>query len=78
MFKMRRWIPDAYVLHITMYKMHVSLCSYCTIGIHKTLTGTYEGGYPYVFEMCYYRTMDTVIYFAANYYIYIYIYIYKR
>ena len=27
MFKMRCWIPNAYILDITMYKMHVSLCS---------------------------------------------------
>jgi len=33
MFKMRCWIPKAYILHITMYKMHVSLCSYCTVRI---------------------------------------------
>ena len=37
----------------------------------KTLTGTYVGGYTYVFEVCCYRTLDIVIY------IYIYIYIYK-
>jgi len=42
--------------------MHVSLCSYCTIRIRisKTLTGTYEGGYTYVFEMCCYRTLDII------------------
>jgi len=28
--------------------------------IPKCLTGTYEGGYTYVFEMCCYRTMDIV------------------
>ena len=33
MFKMRCGIPNAYILYITMYKMHVSLCSYCTIRI---------------------------------------------
>ena len=35
-----------------MYKMHVSLCPYCTIRIliSKTLTGAYEGGYMYVLE----------------------------
>ena len=69
MFKLRCGIPNAYILGITMYKMHVSFCSYCTIRIliSKTLTGTYEGGYTYVFEMCCYRTLDIVIY------IYIYI-----
>ena len=58
MFKMRRGTPNAYILDITMYKMHVSLCSYYTIGIliSKTLTGTYEGGYTYVFEMYCCRT----------------------
>ena len=68
---MRCGIPNANILDITMYKMHVSLCSYYTIRIliSKTLTGTYEGGYTYVFEMCCYRTLDLVIY------IYIYIYI---
>jgi len=30
MFKMRCGIPNAYILDITMYKMHVSLCYYCT------------------------------------------------
>ena len=33
MFKMRCWIPNAYILDITVYKMHVSLCSYYTIRI---------------------------------------------
>ena len=68
MFKMRCGIANAYILDVTMYKLHVSLCSYYTIRIliSKTLTGTYEGGYTYVFEMCCYRTLD----------IYIYIYIY--
>jgi len=49
--------------------MHVSFCSYCTIRIRtsKTLTGTYEGGYTYVFEMCYYRALDFLIYIVANY-----------
>jgi len=49
MFKLRCGIPNAYILDITMYKMHVSLCSYCTIRIliSKTLTVTYEGGYTY-------------------------------
>jgi len=69
MSKMRCVIPNAYILDITMYKMHVSLCSYCTITIliSKTLTGTYEGGYMFVFEMCCYRTLDIVIYIVANY-----------
>ena len=51
MFKMRCGIPDAYILDITMYKMHVSLCSYCTIRIRtsKTLTSTYEVGYTCVY-----------------------------
>ena len=40
--------------------MHVSLCSYYTIRI-LVLTGTYEGGYTYVFEMCCYRTLDIII-----------------
>jgi hypothetical protein len=45
MFKMRCWIPNAYILDIAMYKMDVSLCSYYTIRIFisKTLTGTCEG-----------------------------------
>ena len=30
MFKMRCGIPNAYILDITMYKLHVSLCAYCT------------------------------------------------
>ena len=39
MFKIRCAIPNAYILDITMYKMHVSFCSYCTIRIpiSKTL-----------------------------------------
>ena len=42
---MRCGIPNAYILDITMCKMHVSLCSYCTVRllISKSLTGTYEG-----------------------------------
>ena len=50
MFKMRCAIPNVYILDVTTYKMHVSFCSYCTIGIpiSKTLTGTYERGYMYV------------------------------
>jgi len=68
---MRCGIPNAYILDVTMYEMHVSLCSYCTIRIliSKTLTGTYEGGYTYVFEMCFYRTLDIVP--VVNYKIYI-------
>ena len=58
---MRCGIPNAYILDITVYKMHVSLCSYCTIRIliSNTLTGTCVGGYTYVFEMCCYRTLNT-------------------
>ena len=43
MFKIRCGIPNAYILDITMYKMHVSLCSYCTIRIliSKTLGPTF-------------------------------------
>jgi len=69
MFKMRCGIPNAYILDITMYKMHVLLCLYYTIRIliSKTLSRTYEGGYTYVFEMCCYRTLDIVIYIVANY-----------
>jgi len=50
MSKMRCGIQNAYILDKTMYKMHVSLCSYYTIRIliSKTLTGKYEGGYVYV------------------------------
>ena len=61
-----------------MYKMHVSLCSYYTIRIliSITLTGTYEEGYTYVFEISCYRILDIVIY------IYILLlvtkYVYKR
>jgi len=49
--------------------MHVSLCYYYTnwILIYKTLSGTYEGGYMYVYEMCCYRTLYIVIYVVANY-----------
>ena len=69
MFKMHCRIPNIYILDIAMYKMHVSLCSYCTVRIliSKTVTGTYEGGYMYVFEVCCYRTLDIVIYIVANY-----------
>jgi len=64
MYKMSCGIPYAYILDITMYKIHVSFSSYSTIRIliSKTLTGTYDGGYTYVFEMCCYRTLDIVIY----------------
>ena len=73
MFKMCCGIPNAYILDKTMYKMHVSLCSYCTIRvlIFKTLTGSYKGGYTYVFDMCCYRSLDIVIYIVANYKIYL-------
>ena len=33
MSKMCCGIPNAYILDITMYKMHVSFCSYCIIRI---------------------------------------------
>jgi len=68
MFKMRCGIPNAYILDITMYKMHVSLWSYCTsrILISKTLTGTYGGGYTYVFDMCCYRTLLTYLLHGAE------------
>ena len=59
MFKMRCRIPNAYILYITVYKLHVSLC-YCNtirLLISKTLTGTYEGGYTYVLDMCGYRLL---------------------
>ena len=64
MFKMRCGIPNAYILDITMYKMHLSLCSYCTVRIltSKTSTGTYEGGYTYVFEICCYRQRWILLY----------------
>jgi len=56
--------------------MHVSSCSYYTIRIliSKILTGTYEGGYAYVFKMCCYRTLDIVIYILLL----IIKYVYKR
>ena len=43
-------IPNAYILDITMYEMHVLLCSYYTIRIliSETLTCTYEGGCMYL------------------------------
>ena len=51
LFKMRCGIPNAYILDITMYKMHVSLCSYYKVRIltSKTLTVTYEGVYTCVY-----------------------------
>ena len=68
MFKMRCGIPNAYILDITMYKMHVSLCSCCTVRIiiSETLTDTYERGYTHAFMMCCYRTLDIVIYIYYN------------
>jgi len=44
MFEMRCGIPNANIIDITMYKMHVSFCSYYTIRIlvSKTSAGTYE------------------------------------
>jgi len=36
--KMRCGISNAYVLDITVYKMRVSFCSYCTIGIPNSKT----------------------------------------
>jgi len=76
MFKMRCGIPNAYILNITTYETHVLFCSYYTIRIliSKTLTGTYEGGYTYLFETCCYRTLDIVLYILLL----ITIYIYKR
>ena len=75
MFKMRCGIPNAYILDITMYKMHVSLCCYyytIRILISKTLTGTYEGGSTYVFEMCCYRTLDIILYILLLFTKYVY------
>ena len=37
MFKMRCGIPNGYILDITMYKMHVSLCYYCTVRIPQRI-----------------------------------------
>jgi len=52
----------------------VLVCSYCTVRIliSKALTGTYDGGYTYVFEMCCYRTLHIVIYilFLITKYVY--------
>jgi len=65
---MRFGIPNAYILDITMYKMHVSLCYYTNrILISKTLTVTYEGCCKYIFEMYNHRTLAIVIYIAVNY-----------
>jgi len=63
MFTMRRGIPNAYILDKTLYKMHVSLCSYCTIKIFisTTLADTYEGGYTCAFEICCYRILNTYV-----------------
>ena len=74
---MRCGIPNAYILDITMYKMYVSLCSYCTVRIlvSKTLAGTYEGGYTYVFEMCCYRKRWILLYIYIYSWILLYIYI---
>jgi len=76
MFKACCGIPNAYIFDKTMYKMHVSLCSYCTIRIliSKTLNGTYEAGYAYVFKMYCYRTLGIVVYIVANYLTLIYIF----
>ena len=48
--KMRCGIQNAYILDKTMYKMHLSFCTYSTIRIpnFETLTGTYERGYAYI------------------------------
>ena len=70
MFKMRCGTPNAYILDITMYKLHVSLLSFSytiRICISKTLTGTYEGVYTYLFKMCCYITLDIILYIVANY-----------
>jgi len=66
--KMCCGIPNAYILDKTVYKMHVSLCSYYTIRIliSKTVTGAYGGGYTYVFYMCFNRTLGIAIYIVAN------------
>ena len=68
MFKMRCGIPNAYILDITVYKMHVSLCSYCTVRIliYKTLTGTYEGGYT-MYLRCVVIELWILLYIVANY-----------
>ena len=57
MFKMRCRIPNAYILDKTMYKMHVSLCSFCTIriSISKTLKNLLHIFFPEVplcFVLC--------------------------
>ena len=45
MLKMRCWIPNAYILDITVYKMHV-LCSCCRVWIFisENVTGTFSRG----------------------------------
>jgi len=50
-----------------MYKMLLSLCSYYTIRIliSKTLTGTYERGYTFVFEMFCYGTLSSNVSFIC-------------
>jgi len=49
---MHRGIPNAYILDITMYKIHVSLVlTIVRILISKTLTVTYKGDYTSVFEI---------------------------
>ena len=40
MFKMRCGVPKACILDKTMYKIHVSFCSYCTIGIPISKTSS--------------------------------------
>jgi len=77
MFKMLFGIPNAYILDVTMYKMHVLLCFCCRyyyyyyytnrLLISKTLTVTYEGGYTYVLQMRNYKALAILIYIVANY-----------
>jgi len=69
MFKMGRGIPNAYILDITMYNMHVSLCSYTIrILISKTFTGTYEGvTRMYLRCVVIERWILLYIYIVANY-----------
>ena len=75
MLKMRCGIPNAYILDITMYQMLVLFCS-CIIRIliSETLTGTYEGGYTYVLEVCCYRQRRILLYIMLL----ITKYVYKR
>ena len=42
--KMRYAIPNVYILDKTIYKMHVSFCSYGTIGIPNFKTLRFEEG----------------------------------